>query len=91
VTTFEELDRLGSKELHDRALHHARHHLDVGFYWKLVEAIPGAEAAAGHEDRERTDVESGWSLLLDTFKADDGSLADALRPLYIEYLLEHDH
>ncbi len=27
--------------------------------------------------------------MFDAFAADDGKLADGLRPLYIEYLLEH--
>ena len=40
VPTFEELDQLSSKELHDRAVHRARRHLDVRFYWEILSAIP---------------------------------------------------
>jgi hypothetical protein len=89
VSTFEELDALSSKELHDRALKRARHHLDVGFYWNLLRSIPGAESSAGDVDHGRADLESASSLVFDAFKSDDGALADALRPIYIDYLLEH--
>jgi hypothetical protein len=90
VTTFEELDKLSSKELHDRAVHRARHHLDVRFYWDLLSAIPTGEVAAGNVEHEQTDVESAESLVFDAFETDDGALADGLRPIYIDYLLKHD-
>ncbi len=43
-----DLDALSSRELHDRAVRRALHHLDVGFLWELLRAIPAGEAAAGH-------------------------------------------
>ena len=85
-----ELERLSSKELHDRAMHRARTHLDVGFLWKLLGAIPAAEAVAGSEGEAEQDVLSLTERINDFFHADEGALADALRPLYIEYLAEHD-
>ena len=39
------LEALSSHELHDRAVHRAVHHLDVGFLWELLRAIPAGEAA----------------------------------------------
>ena len=41
------LDRLSSAELHDLAVSRAKHHLDVGFFWRLEKVLPAAEAAAG--------------------------------------------
>jgi hypothetical protein len=89
MATFEELDKLSSKELHDRAVHRARHHLDLKFYWRLLSALPAGQVAAGNIEHEQTDVESAESLVFDAFAADDGQLADGMRPFYIDYLMEH--
>jgi hypothetical protein len=88
----EELDQLSSKELHDRAVRLAQHRLDVGFLWRLVKTIPVAEAAAGNLQAAEADV--GVSdlvpLLHDLDHDDEGPLAEALRPLYIAYLVKHE-
>jgi hypothetical protein len=84
-----ELEKLSSKELHDLAMRRAIKHLDVGFLWDLVKAVPAAEAAAGKVGDAETDVVSLSALLSDFVTADEGEEADALRPLYIEYLTEH--
>jgi len=90
MTDREELDALSSRELHDRATRLAWRRLDVGFLWDLLKTIPEAEAAAGHVERGATDVIRPLALLNDFIDADRGELADALRPLYIDYLLEHE-
>ncbi len=90
MPTFEELDKLSSRELHDRAVDVARKHLDVGFFWKLVQEIPAAEVAAGDVGEAESDVIHTYlGQIHDAMHASEGKLADALRPLYIEYLLEH--
>jgi hypothetical protein len=89
MPTFDELDQLPSKELHDRAVALARHRLDVRWLWNLVEAIPGAEVAAGQRGDAFEDERHVLSLIEDAFHLDEGKLADALRPLYIDYLMEH--
>jgi hypothetical protein len=90
MTTPEELEALPSNELHDRATHLAWRRLDVGFVWELLRTIPEARAAIGDEERSEADILSSIALLNDFVKADEGPLADALRPLYIDYLLEHE-
>jgi hypothetical protein len=90
VADVAELEKLSSKELHDRAMQRARRHLDLGFFWRVLEAIPAAEAVAGREGEAQQDVLSLTERINDFFQADEGALADALRPLYIEYLAEHD-
>jgi len=92
MATREELERLSSKELHDRAVRVAEHRLDLAFLWRLVKAIPAAEAAAGHLDRAEADVGVAdlVPLLHDLEHAGEGDLGDALRPMYLDYLEKHD-
>jgi hypothetical protein len=92
VATPEELEKLSSKELHDRAVKLAERRLDVGFLWRLIKTIPVAEAAAGNLDEAKADIAVGdlVPLFADMDHADEGELADALRPLYIEYLEQHE-
>jgi hypothetical protein len=90
MATRDELEALPSAELHDRATRLAWRRLDVGFLWDLLKTIPEARAAAGDEERSETDIIRPLALLNDLVDADRGNLADALRPLYVEYLLEHD-
>jgi len=86
MATREELEELSSKELHDQAVHHARRHLDVKFFWRLIEALPAAEAAAGDIDAANADIQSTMAHLNDITDSGEGETADLLRPLYIDYL-----
>jgi hypothetical protein len=52
------LEQLSSPDLHDLAVKRALKHLDVGFFWKLLEILPAAEAAAGEVGDAAADVES---------------------------------
>ena len=92
MTAREELEKLSSKELHDRAASLAEHRLDVAFLWKLLKSIPVAQAAAGHLEEAEADVAVAdlVPLLHDFTHAGEGDLADALRPMYIDYLSEHE-
>jgi hypothetical protein len=85
-----ELEAMSSKELHESAVGHAVRHADLGFLWSLVKALPAAEAAAGNVRAAEGDVISVSALLSDVMSSDEGKLADALRPLYIDYLEKHD-
>ena len=93
MPTREEFETLSSKQLHDRAVRLAEHRMDLLFLWRLVKAIPVAEAAAGDLDKAEADVGVGdlVPLLNDLDHAGVGELGDALRPMYIEYLMEHEH
>lgn len=84
-----ELESLSSPELHDRATRLAWRRLDVSFLWDLLKTIPEARAAVGDEERSESDIMRPLALLNDLVDADRGELADALRPLYVDYLLEH--
>ncbi|HEY7401319.1 MAG TPA: hypothetical protein VH989_10550 [Actinomycetota bacterium] len=89
MPTREELERLSTKELHDRAVDRAQRHVDVGFLWDLVRALPVAEEVAGDDQHSKIDIARPLALLNDLFQADEGELGQALRPLYVDYLEEH--
>ena len=60
---------------------------DVGWLWRLIRAVPVAEAAAGHLGEAETDAVSLTALLTDVISSgDEQEVADNLRPLYLEYL-----
>jgi hypothetical protein len=90
VPTREELERLSSQELHNLAMKRALKHLDVKFLWNLVEMVPAAELAAGEERNAEQDAFHASTQIADALNADgDGRLAEALRPVYIDYLASH--
>ena len=90
MTTFEELDKLSSRQLHDMAVRRAVHHLDVEFLWQLLRDIPAAEASEGHDIEAGRDITKVSAQLADAIDSGEGDLAEALRPVYIDYLLKHD-
>lgn len=85
----EELDQLSATELHDRAFHYAERHLDVKFFWQLLQAIPAAKAATGSLDESEEDIQHWTAAVHDLFSDDDGAMAEGLRPFYLEYLQRH--
>lgn len=89
MATREELEALSAKELHDRAVSRASHHLDVSFFYELLKLLPAAEAATGDVGSSQGDVFKLRALVHDIGVADEGELAEVLRPFYIDYLVEH--
>lgn len=85
-----ELEKLSSKDLHDRAVKYAVRHGDVRFLWRLLEQIPAAEAAIGNLDESAADIKYVLPMLDDYLHAGDGEIADILRPMYVEYLTKHE-
>jgi hypothetical protein len=89
VTTRDELDALPSHELHHLAVRRALHHADVEFLWELLRALPAAEAAEGHPQHAGMDINKVSALIADAIDSGEGDVAEALRPLYIDYLVKH--
>ncbi|TFG72275.1 MAG: hypothetical protein E4H22_02955 [Solirubrobacterales bacterium] len=83
-----DLDNMGGEELHDLAVRRAAKHLDVKFFWKLIETLPMAEAAAGETDRANADLQSALAHIDDLTNSGRGETAELLRPLYIDYLAD---
>ena len=89
MATREELEALDTPDLYDRATKYARRHADVKFFWNLLQALPAAEATVGSIEEGESDVHSIWSHINDRKTAREGPVADALREMYIDYILEH--
>lgn len=88
MTDIDELERLSSKELHDRAFSHAKRHMDARFFFELIEMIPAAETASGDVEEAEEEVLHP-SRQVAAAVGEDPVLIDRLRPLYIDYLREH--
>ena len=89
MTSRDDLEALSTKELHERAIETARRHLDVGFLWKLVKALPVAEEVVGDDERSKVDIVRPLALINDFMDAGEGELGEVLRPMYVDYLAEH--
>ena len=85
----DDLDQLSTHELHDRAVHRAERHLDLKFFWSLLQLIPAAQTASGDVGEADYDVESSKGLISDAVHSGDGALGEALRPVFIDYLRKH--
>ena len=83
------LDDLSSEQLHELAVSRAKRHLDVRFFWNLLQVLPAAEAAAGEVEEAEADVMRLGAHVDDLTDAGRGEVADELRPFYLEYLREH--
>jgi hypothetical protein len=89
VPSRNDLEAMSSHELHDLAISRALHHADVGFLWTLLREIPAAEAIEGNPGRSGADMYRISALITDALGSGEGKTADALRPLYIDYLEKH--
>jgi hypothetical protein len=90
VATRDDLDQLSSRELHDLAVRRALHHVDIEFLWEVLRALPAAEASEGHDIEAGRDINHVSSLIDDAIGSGEGDVAEALRPLYLDYLEKHE-
>ena len=84
------LDALSSHALHDLAVHRARRHLDVKFFYELMKNLPVAEAGAGEYDKSDDDILRASAHFDDVTDSGKGEVAELLRPFYLEYLRKHN-
>jgi len=89
MTDGDALDELSSGELHDLAVRYALRHLDVGFFVRLMQALPVAEAAVGEVAEAEADVLTLRAHIDDVTDSGRGEVAELMRPIYLEYLREH--
>jgi hypothetical protein len=85
----ENFDELSTQQLHDRAVRRAERHVDVRFFWSLLQAIPAAESLSGDSGEAEFDIGHSRGLISDALHSGDGALGEALRPLFIDYLRRH--
>ena len=83
------LDALSAKELHDLAVRYALRHLDLAFFYRLMQQLPVAEAAIGDVEEAQADALTLRAHVDDVTDAGEGEVAELLRPVYLEYLREH--
>lgn len=86
-----DLDALSSRELHDMAMRHALRHGDLRFLWELLRALPAAAEIEGDPEEARRDLTQVSALIDDALGSGQGAEAEALRPLYLDYLRKHQH
>jgi nucleotide-binding universal stress UspA family protein/CRP-like cAMP-binding protein len=86
-----DLGNMSSLELHDLAVRRAIRHMDADFLWQLLRAMPAAESAGGHDEVAVADMTQVSALIADALRSGQGEIADALRPLYIDYLGKHGY
>ena len=86
-----DLDALSSRELHDMAMRHALRHGGVHFLWELLRALPAAAEIEGDPEEARRDLTQVSALIDDALGSGKGAEAEALRPLYLDYLRKHQH
>ena len=84
-----DLDALSSRQLHDLAIGHALRHGDVRFLWDLLRALPAAAQIEGDPEEAGRDLVKVSALISDALDSGRGREAEALRPLYLDYLRKH--
>jgi hypothetical protein len=80
------LEQRSTEELHELAVRQAVARRDVGFFWRLIELLPAAEAAAGRLDKAVADVSTLRAHVDDFTDSGRGEIAELLRPYYVDYL-----
>jgi hypothetical protein len=85
----EDLNQLSTRELHDRAVRRAEKHLDVSFFWSLLQVIPAVEEVSGNDQEADVDIQHSLELISDAVHSGDGKVGEALRPVFIDYLAKH--
>lgn len=70
-------------------MRHALTHADAAFLWRLLRAIPAAETLEGDAREAGRDMTKLAPLISDAIDSGEGAIAEALRPLYIDYLTKH--
>jgi len=68
---------------------YALRHLDIPFFFRLMEALPVAEAATGDVVGAEADALTLRAHIDDVTDSGQGEVADLLRPLYLDYLRDH--
>jgi hypothetical protein len=87
--SVEELDRLSTDELRQRAFERAEKHRDVGFFWDLIKHLPPAEDIAT-EDASAGNITGGVADVIEIVRELMGRGLGETEPLvrarFIDYL-----
>jgi hypothetical protein len=87
--TVDELDRLSTEELRQRAFDRAEKHHDVGFFWDLIKHLPPSEDIAS-EDASSGNITGGLAdaveLVRELMGRDLGDTEPLVRARFIDYI-----
>ena len=85
-----EFDQTSTEDLRDRAVELARKRWDLRFFWRLLGLIPAAEAAAGNDRASEASVAQLSGFVYEALSVEtDPGVQEALRPVYVQYLVDH--
>jgi hypothetical protein len=90
--TFQELDKLGTDELRERAFALAEKRHDVKFFWRLFEHLPRADEAAGEDwsgGSIASSVSDAVALWREWTRHEYGAEEPIIRAAFLEYLTTH--
>jgi hypothetical protein len=89
VPSVEELDRLSTEELRQRAFERAESRHDVGFFWDLLRHLPPTENVAS-EDASAGNITGGIAEAVEAVREmwghDLGEVEPLVRARFIDYL-----
>lgn len=87
--TVEELDRLSTDELRQRAFDRAEHHRDMGFFWDLIKHLPSSDDIAT-EDASSGNITGGIAdavaMVRELMGRGLGDTEPLIRARFIDYL-----
>jgi len=87
--SVEELDRLSTEELRQRAFDRAEDHHDVGFFWDLVKHLPSSDDIAT-EDASAGNITGGLAdaveMVRELMGRDLGETEPLIRARFIDYI-----
>ena len=87
--SVDELDRLSTEELRQRAFERAEQHRDVGFFWDLIKHLPPSEDIAS-EDASAGNITAGVADLVEIVREllgrDLGDTEPLIRARFIDYI-----
>ena len=93
VPSVEELERLSTEELRQKAFDRAESKRDVAFFWDLIRHLPPAETV-GTEDGSAGHITGGIAEAVEAvrelFGHDLGDVEPLVRARFIDYLREAD-
>jgi hypothetical protein len=89
VPSVEELDRLSTEQLRQRAFERAESRHDVGFFWDLLRHLPPTENVAS-EDASAGNITGGIAEAVEAVREmwghDLGEVEPLVRARFIDYL-----
>jgi hypothetical protein len=87
--SVEQLDRLSTEELRQRAFDRAEHHRDIGFFWDLIKHLPSSDDIAT-EDASSGNITGGIAdaveMVRELMGRGLGETEPLIRARFIDYL-----